>query len=79
MKIFPIMVLIGLCAMITLASYFSFAIFGSVSSESGNATYTNETIAYHEQINGWSVIGSALGIVTVLILAFKLFKDTATE
>lgn len=75
MKIFEVMLLIGLCAMIGLGSWFSFAIFSTASVE-GNSTSEAETIQTYEQINAWSFVIAALGIVAVLVLALKLFRES---
>jgi hypothetical protein len=75
MKIFEIMVLVGLCAMIALGSWFSFAVFSTASVE-GNSTHEAETLNAHMQINSWSLVISALLIVAVIVLALKLLRDS---
>ena len=77
MKIFEVMVLVGLCAMIALGSWFSFAIFSTASLE-GNSTHETETIQAYEQINAWIFALGALLIVAVIIVAMKLFREVPT-
>jgi len=77
MKVFEIMVLVGLCAMIALGSWFSFAVFSTASIE-GNSTHEAETVSAYMQINSWSLIVAALLIIAVVVLALKLLRDSSS-
>jgi cell division septal protein FtsQ len=73
MKVFEVMVLIGVVALISLGTIFSAAMFQSVSVE-GNNTYENETITSHENVSVWIYIIGCILIVAAIIMAFKLLQ-----
>lgn len=72
MKIFPVMILAGLCLLITFGAIFSAAMFQSASVESGDF-HEAETITSHSMVSSWIYIIAVLLIIAVIIMAFKLY------
>lgn len=72
MRVFHAMVLVGLIAIISLGGVFSNAIFLSVYEEGGE-TYEGATLIAHYQITAWITVITALLIVALLVVAFKLW------
>jgi preprotein translocase subunit SecG len=73
MNIFPIIVVIILCALISLGTVFSGGIFQSISIESNN-TSEQQTVQAHMTTSAWIYIIAALLIVAVIVMAFKLLR-----
>ena len=74
MKIFHIILLVGICALISMGTFFSGAIFSSMSLE-GNSTHEAETVQTHENVSAWSYIIGLLLIVATIIAGLKLFRE----
>ena len=75
MKIFQVIVLIAVCAMITLTTVFASAMFQAITIE-GGYQYEGMPILAFGQVNAWVVVVSALMIIAVLVVAFKLFRES---
>jgi hypothetical protein len=74
MKVFEVMLLVGVVLLISLGTIFSAAMFQSVSVE-GNSTHEAETITSHENVSVWIyIIGSVL-VIAAIIMAFKLMQS----
>ena len=74
MKVFEVMVLIGVVLMISMGTIFSAAIFQSVSVE-GNSTHEAETITSHMNVSVWIYIIGSILIIAAIIMAFKLMQS----
>jgi uncharacterized membrane protein len=72
MRIFEIIVLIGIIAVIVMGAFFSSAMFQSVSLE-GNSTHETETVTGYEIVNAWIWLIALILIIVVVIAAFKFF------
>lgn len=73
MRVFEVMVLIGVVILVSLGTIFSAAMFQSVSVE-GNSTHEAETITSHESVSVWIYIIGSLLIVATILMAFKLMR-----
>jgi len=73
-KVFDVMLLVGIIALISMGTVFSAAMFQSASIE-GNSTHEAETITSHETASAWIYILGALLIIAAIIMAFKLMKS----
>lgn len=74
MKIFEVMLLVGIVLLIGLGTIFSAGIFQSVSEES-DSLHEDETITSHENASAWIYLIGCFLIVAVIIMAFKLLKQ----
>jgi len=75
MRIFPIILVILLCATITLGAVFSAGIFQGVSTESEDAAEA-ATVQQYMTASAWIYIIAALLIIAVVIMALKLLRET---
>jgi|WetSurMetagenome_2_1015567.scaffolds.fasta_scaffold278548_2 Na+/H+ antiporter NhaC len=81
MKIFEIILVIGICCLITMGTVFSGAMFRALAIEGSmtpNGSAETATVKAHEQTSAWIYIIAILLIISVIVAAFKLFRDSAT-
>jgi hypothetical protein len=74
MKVFEVMLLIGVVVIIAMGTIFSAAMFQSVSVE-GNSTHEAETITSHMNVSVWIYIIGSLLVIAAIIMAFKLMQS----
>jgi len=75
MRLFAIVILIGICLLVTFGVVFSSAMFTAVSIE-GGSTHESEGVTQFGIINAWTIVISALAIIAVIVLALKLLRDS---
>lgn len=83
MKVSSAVIVVIICAVITLCAIFAAGIFQAVATESGtcgnltpteNATVEAGTIAIFGQVSAWIYIVAALLMIAVIIIALKLAR-----
>lgn len=84
MKVSSAIILVVVCAVITLCAVFAAGMFQSVATESGscgnltpeqNATVEAGTIAIFGQVSAWIYIVAALLMIAVIVVAFRLSRE----
>jgi hypothetical protein len=77
MKVFPVILVILVCVLITLGTVFAGGIFQSVSIEAGNTTASEaQSITAYTSVSAWIYIIAALLMLTAIVLAFRLFRES---
>jgi hypothetical protein len=74
MKVFEVMLLVGVIVLIFFGTIFSAAMFQSISVE-GNSTHEAETITSHMNVSVWIYIIGAIIVVAAIVMAFKLVQN----
>jgi len=77
MKIFNAVVLICICALVTLGTVFSGSMFQSLSIE-GNQTIAQQEVSVQEYlvVHAWVYIIALLLLIATIVVALKLFRES---
>lgn len=75
MKIFHIVLIVGMCALISLGTFFSGAMFSALDYESGE-THDAETLQSHETTSSMTYIIAILLIIAAIIAGLRLFRES---
>lgn len=80
MKIFNAVVLVCICALVTLGTVFSGSMFQSLSIE-GNQTVAQQNISVQQYlvVHAWVYIIALLLLIAVIVVALKLFRESADD
>jgi Ca2+/Na+ antiporter len=80
MKIFNVVVLVCICALVTLGTVFSGSMFQSLSIE-GSQTVAEQNVSVQQYlvVHAWVYIIAILLLIAVIVVALKLFRESADD
>lgn len=80
MKIFNVVVLVCICALVTLGTVFSGSMFQSLSIE-GIQTVAEQNVSVQQYlvVHAWVYIIAILLLIAVIVVALKLFRESADD
>jgi Ca2+/Na+ antiporter len=80
MKIFRVVVLVCICALVTLGTVFSGSMFQALSIE-GSQTVAEQNVSVQQYlvVHAWVYIIAILLLIAVIVVALKLFRESADD
>lgn len=80
MKIFNVVVLVCICALVTLGTVFSGSMFQALSIEGGQTVAEqNVSVQQYLVVHAWVYIIAILLLIAVIVVALKLFRESADD